>query len=289
MSRRLIRSSEQRALARRDVGVDRVADQRVDEVERVPVEEDLAAGQHVEGGSRRPPPSAATGRPPLTRSAIGPSTATARATVVTVALGMRRRRSVTSEVIARDPTARTVSTWAASGGTPWSASARSSWRRSSGLPEVIRWQVATNVSAPRPSRSVTRAAVPCSVSGAGAAPTADSSRRRARPAGRRPRCVLTGAHRQHDQHGKSLEAPDQVGEELQRRLVAPLDVVDAQHERGVLGELGRQLAEPAEYGEPLVAAYDVVDAGVEQLPDHPELEALLQRAAPRGPHRYAGC
>ena len=51
LSRRLMPLVEERALARRDVGVDRVAHQRVHEVQWVPVEKDLAAGEHVEGAA----------------------------------------------------------------------------------------------------------------------------------------------------------------------------------------------------------------------------------------------
>ncbi len=43
---------------------------------------------------------------------------------------------------AREPMALTVSACDASGRTPSASSARSSWRSSSGLPDVVRWHAA---------------------------------------------------------------------------------------------------------------------------------------------------
>ena len=51
-----------------------------------------------------------------------------------------------------------------------------------------------------------------------------------------PRFAVARGHR--DQHGEPFQPPSQVGEELERRCVGPLPIVDRQHERLPLREVG---------------------------------------------------
>ena len=126
---------------------------------------------------------------------------------------------------AREPIAVTVPACASAGRTPSVSSARSSCRSSSGLPEVVRWQAATNRgSAPSPSRA------PHEVGDALGA-------QRAGPHGRGRRVelqlrdqrvvveLLPGAQGRHQQHRQPVEPAHQVREEAQRTGVAPLQVV----------------------------------------------------------------
>jgi hypothetical protein len=48
---------------------------------------------------------------------------------------------------------------------------------------------------------------------------------------RRVGTSLRGTKRRDDEHRESLETPHEVGEETQRRLVAPVQVVDGEEQR----------------------------------------------------------
>ena len=154
--------------------VDRVADQRVHEAERLVGAQDLGPHQRVDRlrgrrlvdpGERRRSPAG---------PGCSPSTATARATSAAGA-GSRASRSRTVRDTARGPIARTDAACAASGTTCSAASAVSSWRSSSGLPAVTSWQAAANASSASPSSSETIPAVPSSVSGRGCTATVAGS------------------------------------------------------------------------------------------------------------------
>ena len=121
--------------------------------------------------------------------------------------------------------------------------------------------------------------------------------------------VLPGTPRQDDQDRQPLEPLDQVGQEAERRAVTPLDVVDADQQRLLGGQVHGQPVQPVEHreaavltgpgpqcfledggrargspGEQRVAAPGVAETGLEQLPDRPEAEGLLQLAASRRQH-----
>ena len=164
----------QRALGGRQVVVDRVADERVDEGEAALVGEHLGAAERVERRGGVVLRLAGEGRD-RRQARASPSTATARATAVRTG-GIRRSRSVTRLDTAREPTARTVSGWDTSGRTPSASSARRSWRSSSGLPDVMRWHASTNASAASPSRSCTSVPVAPADSGRGRSTLAEESR-----------------------------------------------------------------------------------------------------------------
>ena len=125
-------------------------------------------------------PAVTSSDSPVIEATIGsdapsPRTAIARATS-RLPCGIRRNRISTRLETARDPIARTVSACAASGRTPSASRALSSWRSSSGLPEVVRKQAATNASSAPSSPVRTTSAVPEGLSGAGVTETASGAR-----------------------------------------------------------------------------------------------------------------
>ena len=73
--------------------------------------------------------------------------------------------------------------------------------------------------------------------------------RQQRGVGRR----VAGAHARRDEHRLALEPSHEVGEEAQRRPVAPLQVVDLEQERALRGEVERQPVEAVQRGEGGVA------------------------------------
>ena len=165
---------------------------------------------------------------------------------------------------AREPIAVTVSACDASGRTRSLCRARSSWRSSSGLPVVVRWHAAMKLSsAGSPSRCRTRS------------PTAVEVERLGPHRHRREVVdelgqqgldivALAGAQRRHEQDGQALEPAQQVGEEPQRTVVAPLQVVDGKQQRAVRGEVDGQPVEPVQHGErPVRALVRRVGVGVE--------------------------
>ena len=156
----------QLALARRELLVDRVPDQRVHEAQRRLGAQDLGPGQ------RRVASATASASSPVWAATVGtsaaaPSTATARATW-TVSGASRARRINTVRDTARGPTSSTRSTWEASGSTPSERSADTSWPRSSGLPPVAFWQAAAKRSSgSRPSPALTNSRPAAGLSGCG--------------------------------------------------------------------------------------------------------------------------
>ncbi|MBP2368523.1 hypothetical protein JOF36_004219 [Pseudonocardia parietis] len=118
-----------------------------------------------------------------------------------------------------------------------------------------------------------------------------------------------------EEHGQPVEAAREVGEEPQRRAVAPVQVVHDDRERTVRGEVDGQPVQAVQrrerrLGRHRVAAEfddggeDVAGRGrragegtptarvaqgrLEQLPDHSERERLLERAAPGREDAQAG-
>ena len=76
--------------------------------------------------------------------------------------------------------------------------------------------------------------------------------------------ALAGAQGRHEQDGQALEPAQQVGEEAQRTVVAPLQVVDGKQQRAVRGEVDGQPVEPVQHGEgPVRALVRRVRGGVE--------------------------
>jgi hypothetical protein len=61
--------------------------------------------------------------------------------------------------------------------------------------------------------------------------------------------ALAAAQRGGGQHGDAVEAPCEVGEEAQRRPVAPVQIVDRQQERPGGGQVEREPVEPVQRGE----------------------------------------
>ena len=237
------------ALARPAARVDGVAHERVHEAGRRLGAQDLGARERAIApatcASARPVSAATAGR-----SAPSPSTATARATARGLARQPREPQQHRAATIAREPIARTTSACAASGCTPSVSSARSSWRTSSGLPPVLR-------GTPRGRRRRARRRAPRDELGrrpaaAGRARRGRSPGRwRSRPAARRRvgLAVRTG----RDEHGLALEPPHEVGEEAQRRPVAPVQVVDLEQQRALGREVERQPVEAVQRGEGGVA------------------------------------
>ena len=181
-------------------------------------------------------------------SAPSPSTATARATAVQSA-GSRRSRISTMLETAREPIALTVSACDASGRTPSTCRARSSWRSSSGLPAVVRWQAGDERScAASPSRSRTSWAVALRPERAGV------DRDRGVVLGQLGEQALVlvrlaGAQGGDDQHRQPLEPAEQEGQAAQRAGVAPLHVVDREHERPLGRQVDGQPVEAVQHGE----------------------------------------
>ncbi len=215
---------------------------------------------------------------------------------------------------ARDPIAFTVSACDASGRTPSTCRARSSWRSSSGLPPVVRWQAVTNGScASAPRRSRTSSAVASGASGPGCTCTVAVVLGQL---GEQWLVVmrLTGAQGRGDEHRQSLQPAQQEGQRAKRAGVAPLHVVDGQHHGLLLGQVDGQPVQAVQHRErpvgPLgrVGGGDVAEhrgcrrgrpaqqldaprrvgeGGLEQLADSAEPERALQLAAPGGQHQGA--
>ncbi len=232
----------QLALGGRELVVDGVAHERVDEAERRLGADDLRADELAR---RRRPPRARRGRPARRRAGARRSPRARRSRAPPPGRRSERRESRSSTVLdtARGPTARTTSTWSATGWTPSASSARRSWRSSSGLPPVAWWQAAQKPgSASSPRRSRTSAATASALSGPGRSGcVAGSWTISASSAGIGPR--LRRAQRRGDQHRRAVEPPREVGEEAQRRPVRPVEVVDGQQQRLLRGEVEREPVE----------------------------------------------
>ena len=121
---------------------------------------------------------------------------------------------------------------------------------------------------------------------------------------------VAGADAGGDEHRLAFEAPDQVGEEPQRRAVAPLEVVDLEQQRALGGQVERQPVQAVERREGRVAGrrslvgrgehharrgggagqrVGIGDDGLEELADDAEREVPLQLAGARvEDHRAAG-
>ena len=131
---------------------------------------------------------------------------------------------------------------------PSASRARSSWRSSSGLPG---WWGGRRRRTGRRLRVEARR-TSSAVASADSAPAA--ARPRPAPGGARPSSSSSGgrspvAHRGHDQHRHAVEPAGEVGEEAQRGGVAPLQVVDGEHQRAVGREVDRQPVQPVQDGE----------------------------------------
>ena len=150
---------------------------------------------------------------------------------------------------ARGPTARTASTLRAAGAMPSASSVRRSWRSSSGLPPVASWQAAQNAgSASSPSSARTSAATAAAPSGPGRSGVAAGSWTiSASSAGSVPGSPVRSVAA--DEHGRAVEPPGEVGEEAQRRPVAPVQVVDGEQQRPFRGEVEREPVEAVQGGE----------------------------------------
>ncbi len=132
---------------------------------------------------------------------------------------------------------------------------------------------------------------------------------------RGPRASGAGPHRADDGHPDPVEPADEVVEEAEGGLVAPVKVVDGdrqrrvrrqrdgepvermQHrERGILGTAaaacgaGRGAEHLARSGDRAGKRLDVIrfEVALEQLPHHPECEIDLELAAPGSEHPDAG-
>jgi hypothetical protein len=125
---------------------------------------------------------------------------------------------------------------------------------------------------------------------------------------------LVHPHRRRHRHAETLEPSLEVGDESQRRAVAPMQIVDREQERPVRGDVRRQPGQPVQHRKSGIALR-VVDRGrlehprgrrrgpreppgaglridqgrLEQLPDHPERQPALQIAAARREQSKAGC
>ena len=120
---------------------------------------------------------------------------------------------------------------------------------------------------------------------------------------------VAAAHAGGDQHGLTFEPAHEVGEEAQRRAVAPLQVVDLEQQRALGREVERQPVQAVQSGERRVAAcrhavagggeHDlrggrgagqrrrVGDHALEQLADDAERELALELARARVEHERA--
>jgi hypothetical protein len=116
---------------------------------------------------------------------------------------------------------------------------------------------------------------------------------------------LAGAQGHGEQDRRALEAPGEVGEEAQRRAVAPVDVVDGQEQGPARGQVQGDPVEAVQSGERPVSPLPRVGlpehragaprgaledrlvlrrGGLEELAHHAEGEVALQIAAPGGQH-----
>src|SRR5215218_8607329 len=176
--------------------------------------------------------------------------------------------SSTKRPTAGGPTAVTASAAMPVGVTSASCRAATSSRRNSGLPPVAPWHAATKSSS-------TWASSLWRTSSAAAA-------RAQRPWPENlgggivdqllPQRVALGiraATGGDEQHGQALQATQQVAQELERRRVGPVSVVDGHHQRPVVGEVG---------GQP-VQAMERPEGSLREIPDH--LGTLLPEQAPR--------
>ena len=123
---------------------------------------------------------------------------------------------------------------------------------------------------------------------------------------------LGRARRDREQHRQALEPVREVGEEAQRRAVAPVQVVDGEHQRPVGGEVEQQPVEAVERGERRVALGGrglqrrehgarrgrgarqrtlarrrLGELRLEQLPHHAERELPLELRGARGQRQRA--
>ena len=179
----------------------------------------------------------------------------------------------------------------------------SSSRTNRGLPPLRRQHSLLRSAAASPSSRWASSATALSLSSAGC--------RRSRPAGpdlvqHSRRARLAAAPGSHDQHRQLGHARPQVGEKAQRGLVDPLQIVDAEHQRRPLAEVGAEPVQAVQQGEDRIApgldlgpleqrpgecgraleggAAAAGDQRVEQLQDDAEGKLALQlRAAGGGP------
>ena len=296
---------QQRALARRQLVVDRVAHERVDEPERRVGPQDLRAGERarrgrdgrlVEAGQRRD------------RGQLGALAEHADGARDGGGVAGQPRRAGRARCSRRRAGRRRGPRRAASrrAPRPRPRAPAASWRSSSGLPPVASWQAAQNASsAPAPSRARTSAAAPGALSGPGwsvsAAGSCDDLGQQRRVGARLARPDGGG-----DQDRQPLQPPGEIGEEAQRRAVAPVQVVDREQQRPLAGEVGGEPEQAVERGERrdarLVgvgraehrrggrggtgergrAALRIGGEPLEQLPDDAEAELALELASARG-------
>ena len=129
--------------------------------------------------------------------------------------------------------------------------------------------------------------------------------------------LLAGAQGRDQQHRQPVQAAREVAQEPQRRGVAPLHVVDRDHQRAVGAQVADDPVQPVQdreqalrvtgarragvrdvehrrgtgrrAGEQPLAALRVGQHRVEQLPGDAEAELLLQRASPGAEHGRTGC
>ena len=113
---------------------------------------------------------------------------------------------------------------------------------------------------------------------------------------------VAGPHGGRDQHRLALQAPHQVGQEAQRRAIAPVQIVDLEQQRLLGGEVEREPVQPVQGGEGGVAGrgavvgrdeddaggggrarqrFGIADHGLEELAHDAERELALELAGAR--------
>ena len=250
----------QLALARREVAVDGGLHERMDEAERRLGPQDLRAnelsarrgdGLAVEAGERADDRELRAVAEDGERSAPrSPRRGESRAS----------RRS-TARDAARGPSSATTSTCAASGGTCSASSVFRSSLSSSGLPCVEAWQASANAgsdSVAQPLANDLRGGVGAERPGHEHA--ARRVARRARRAAPRPPPGSDGRRLPTTSTGSAFEPPREVGEEAERRAVAPVQVVDREQQRRLRAQVHGQPVEAVQRGEGRLAARLVVCA-----------------------------
>ena len=214
--------------------------------------------------ARPPPPPAPS---PASSAAAGsaapsPRIASARASAAPAA-GIRARRASTTVPTPCGPSAWTRAAAVAVGASSSAVSSRSSSLSSSGLPCVAARQARTN-SAGRIGAE--RVREPPLDRGGAQGPRAQdlASRDRRRAAvSAAPALLVHGPRGDQQQHRQRLDAAGEEAEELQRRLVGPLRVVDAEHQRLVVREVRGQPVEAVQALVGRVVADGVAAAGAE--------------------------
>ena len=259
-------------------------------------------------------PSSPTGTPATAASTCGgapsPITANAETTPRSRGHSSARRRRTTVRAIAVTGGASCSGSSSASG--PCAAIWRPSSPSSQGLPPTARWQsrqTAAGVSGA--SRRISCMA-PRGVSGCGCRTVAE----RAEPSMRehvRGGVGIVGAGADQDQQRQVLDAPGEIGENLERGAIGPLGIVDHQRQRALLGDrraqpedavrdqhrrvaggrraLQQQLARGGGRSVEQVLALlerGLADRALEQCPHDAEGEVALERPGGGAPDEVAG-